>query len=313
MRLNCCFMRLMRFKPPKADIDWLQNLAETRGETSRAAQRYADRLGARVIPSKLISPEAISSLEIVESGMDWPYAYVRLANGRTYYGHPSNGRRFRQYWAVRDKLPRTVSADAFAIAADVALRRRLPLRGTLRDLAAGTIIEAGAYIGIRAIAWSDLVGPEGRVVAVEIDPYNCDVMRLNVEANKLQDRIAVEQSALWSQTGEFEMQASTNQKQSMVELAPVRHTKTKPVSCLTLDDLIDKHGLGTVSFVNAQLNGAELHLLKGCKKHAADIAAISLVVQYLSAGDIEAMKTWLTSNGLTVTRAGSQRLFAERQ
>ena|SRR5437868_1400172 len=60
----------------------------------------------------------------------------------------------------------------------------LSFLGTL-ILPGATVLDVGAYIGTHTLAFSKLVGSEGRVVAIEPQPKTFELLTKNVFANRL--------------------------------------------------------------------------------------------------------------------------------
>lgn len=228
----------------------LSNLAEARGEDPGETERYLLRLLPRLIPSRAISPEKFSDLPILETGLDGALAYVRLESGGTLFSHPSSPRRLRQYWVIRDKLTKTIRPEAFGAAFDVAKRYVNADVSEISGLAGGTIIEGGAYIGYKAIRFADELGPDCRIIAIEIDEANYRIMRRNIEVNGLQDQIIPVNAGLWSSTGRFVSIANNYQRNSLAQVDKIDRSRRREVECTTLDALIEEHGLDTVDYVN---------------------------------------------------------------
>ena len=63
-----------------------------------------------------------------------------------------------------------------------------------------TLIDAGANIGIFTVISSILVGNTGRVLAVEPDPENLNILKKNIELNDLKN-IEIINKALYNESG----------------------------------------------------------------------------------------------------------------
>jgi FkbM family methyltransferase len=64
-----------------------------------------------------------------------------------------------------------------------------------------TVLDVGAHCGYFTLLFSELVGPEGRVLAVEADPGNHALLEANLEANGAAN-VSTVQGAAWSAGGE---------------------------------------------------------------------------------------------------------------
>jgi FkbM family methyltransferase len=246
-----------------ANASAIDDLAALRGEARDATERFLAEMGRRMVPSNLIHPAAINALPITETGIDWPYAYVRLEGGKTFYSYPSKPTRLRQYWLIADKIPKTVSAHTFGAVCDAARRYAYRADDEPADMTGWTVIEAGAYIGLKAIRFAEKAGPRGKVIAVEIHRANCELMRLNIEANGLGGRIEPVHAAVSDACGDTTFRQEGYQRHSLVALDHIPKTLARTVQSVTLDALLDNHGLPHADYVNVQVNGAELSVLEG--------------------------------------------------
>jgi FkbM family methyltransferase len=81
----------------------------------------------------------------------------------------------------------------------------IQLRSLLRP--GMTAVDVGGNIGYFALLMAECVGPSGRVVAVEPDPRNAHVLRLNAEHTR-GARIEIVEAAAWSEPGVLELALS---------------------------------------------------------------------------------------------------------
>ncbi len=100
----------------------------------------------------------------------------------------------------------------------------------------GVVIDAGAFIGLATLKFASHY-PSARIVAVEPNPYIADYLRLNIEMNKLGDRVVVESAALASRSGQG------------VLFVP----KDSPVNASLHKEYATRYGDGDVLMVNVRL------------------------------------------------------------
>lgn len=295
----------------------VEELARLRGECVKETTAYLEKLGRSLVPKSLLSPEKLVSLPIEKTGVEGAFAFVLFEDGRKLYAHPSSSTRLRQYWMIRDKLPKTITPDAFGAVFDVAKRYSFADVSELEGMTGGTVIEAGAYIGLKAMRFADELGPNGRVVAVEIDETNCQIMRRNIEANDLEDRMIPVNAGLWSSVGKFESIANSYQRHSIAQIEKLDGEKTRMVNCSTIDSLIEEFSLEKVDYINVQVNGAELEVLKGSRKHLDRIHHFGITSKYTVDGELIQPQVieWLESQGfgLEFRDPTKKRIFATRQ
>jgi len=137
--------------------------------------------------------------------------------------------------------------------AEISLLRRHQLKP------GATVFDLGAHQGVVALILGDAVGPSGKVVAVEANPYNADAARRNRDTNG-SAHIVVEAAAVSDQLGELTFNRGLN---GHVDDGSGRWG-TMRVPALTVDSLAERHGAPDVLFIDVE--GYELHALRGGKK-----------------------------------------------
>lgn len=64
-----------------------------------------------------------------------------------------------------------------------------------------TIIDVGANVGYYIVKWGDMVGPEGRALAIEANPASARLLRENVALNCRDGRCKIQAVAAGTQKG----------------------------------------------------------------------------------------------------------------
>ena len=116
-----------------------------------------------------------------------------------------------------------------------------------------TVVDGGAGFGETALVYAQQVGPEGRVVAVELDAANVGMIERNLALNPgLAERITLVHGALWNRSGEV-LEYGAMGGQSSV-LGAGAQAKT-----VAVDDL----GLDRVDVLKLDVEAAEAEALRG--------------------------------------------------
>lgn len=126
-----------------------------------------------------------------------------------------------------------------------------------------TIIEIGANVGTETVCFASLVGPEGRVHAIEPLPSNVAVL---LRANELSERknISVHACALSSQWGQVDFAVPPRHASGIGHIvgAAERPPSEKiRVRCVTLDSLASQLGPARIIFMDVE--GEEVNILRG--------------------------------------------------
>jgi FkbM family methyltransferase len=126
----------------------------------------------------------------------------------------------------------------------------------------GTVIDIGAHYGAYTIALSALVGPEGRVFAVEPADHALSVLRRNIEINA-SDNVAVLATALGDTPATAMLHLHGDQSRASLNQFAEGDTGSQSVAVARLDDLV--HG-GPVTFIKIDVEGYELPALRGAER-----------------------------------------------
>ena len=119
-------------------------------------------------------------------------------------------------------------------------------------------IDVGAYVGWYSIYSSRLVGPSGRVVALEPDSVNRRQLERNIALNEVKN-VCVVPRAAWSRTGSVGWHASS---------VPMWHSidpdhGQDSVEAISVDELVRQMDLRRVDWMKLDVEGAELGVLEG--------------------------------------------------
>ncbi|MFL6313362.1 MAG: FkbM family methyltransferase [Terriglobales bacterium] len=153
------------------------------------------------------------------------------------------------------------------------------LRRVLRE--GSHVVDIGAHVGHFTIYMAHLVGPTGRVLAVEPAPDNFSALQANLERNGIQAFAKAIQVALCDMEGTAALFHDGDTGGTEYSLFSERHGN-RGVTCqtnlLTLDALVKKEKLGHVDFVKIDTEGAELAVLRGSEEMLGN-NEVSLLVE----------------------------------
>ncbi len=217
--------------------EWLQVLREMRGARSR------DTL--TLLCSALLAP--LTSLRRLD-GFEPPLPLADLTVEARGVG------RFKLR-AGTDDIIHVLSAREPAV-------RRL-LEDTLNP--GDTFVDAGANIGFFSVLASRLVGPKGKVVAIEMMPETAARLRHHLALNHCTNAVVVEH-ALSERGGEIVRATSSAKKFGQASIAAgvadnAERSIVHEVETVTLDAALTD--CGAIALIKMDLEGAELLALRG--------------------------------------------------
>jgi FkbM family methyltransferase len=228
---------------------------------------------------------------------------ITLKNGRVFLGERSHQREYLYHNLFKDRLPPVIDADSYELALDIQQRYlEVPLPRYCRD--GGVFVEGGCYTGMKAIRWHDLCPKPSRILAVELGRRNFELLQANIRANGLEDSIVPIHAGLWSESGEG-VHAYAHATMHFLETTDqwkgsMRHQEKVPL--LTIDDLLEEHDVAVADYVNIQVNGAELQVLRGIRRTLDRIKVLGIAAYYSQDGqkNIVKVREMLGEMGCTI-------------
>jgi FkbM family methyltransferase len=146
------------------------------------------------------------------------------------------------------------------------------------------VVDAGAYEGVFSVLASRLVGPEGGVIAFEPDSQNRRRLESNLRSNRCKN-VTVVAKGLWSgedlmsfceSGGDFSCISSDDLD------TPVNAdwNANTAVEVTSLDAELEHLGLDRIDFLKADVEGAEIEMLKGARRTLEGSDARAAIASY---------------------------------
>lgn len=121
------------------------------------------------------------------------------------------------------------------------------------------VIDGGAFQGETAIWFSQKIGIGGKVYSFEIMESNIDIMKRNIQRNKLQNIIEVVEKGL------FNKDDIINVVDKGAGSRYSKETGDNKAHVTSLDKFITLNNIKKVDFIKLDIEGAEIAALKGMK------------------------------------------------
>jgi FkbM family methyltransferase len=133
-----------------------------------------------------------------------------------------------------------------------------------RELRRGdVVVDVGANIGYYSALAAKLVGPEGRVLALEPDPAHFARLRRSLAANRCRNAVPLQLAAA-DREGGLDLYLS-EENSSDHACYPVPGRRRVPVRAVDLDGLVEEQGLPRVDLVKIDVQGFEPAVLRGMR------------------------------------------------
>jgi FkbM family methyltransferase len=162
-------------------------------------------------------------------------------------------------------------------------------RAIKRYVAVGdTVYDIGANIGYVSLSLSKQVGPTGRVIAFEPVPRNADLLRANIQDNRIQN-VSVFCVAASNRRGEATIRFAEN-----LATASLTWHRDDPaataitVKTVAIDEMVGAGEIGNPAFIKIDVEGAEDLVLEGMRK----TLAAARPVLFVECSDAGRETTW---------------------
>lgn len=126
------------------------------------------------------------------------------------------------------------------------------------------VLDIGANIGYYTVLMADKVGKKGKVIAIEPDPTNFEILQKNIKENKLTNVVAV-QAALGKENKKMKIFEST-ENYGDHRMWGKTGRETKEVFCRRLDDLLKELEYTKIDFIKMDVQGFESWVVEGGKE-----------------------------------------------
>jgi FkbM family methyltransferase len=154
------------------------------------------------------------------------------------------------------------------------------------------VIDGGACLGDTSLYFAQLAGEDGRVVAVEFEPGNLELLSQNLALNPaLAERVSVHRTALWDAAGERLAFRSFGPASALV--ADGEETTTTE----TIDGLVARGDVDRVDFIKLDIEGAELQALRGARETLTRFRPRLAIAAYHKPDDLVLLPAFVDSLG----------------
>ena len=169
-------------------------------------------------------------------------------------------------------------------------------------------VEAGAFWGRYGLVASRRVGSSGRVILIEGNPYNLNILNKMVTHYGLTN-VQVIPSIVWSSGGitDYCVEGNPAGSRKATESDKLNYPKSIiNVTSLTLDCLLHDLHLETVSLLACDVEGAEYEMVKGADKYLTEHKILNVALcAYHHPEMPEKVLSFLKNKGYTAFYSGA--------
>jgi FkbM family methyltransferase len=178
------------------------------------------------------------------------------------------------------------------------------------------IVDIGAGRGEDVFAFSHVVGPKGRVIAIEPHPMTFQVLRKFCERNGLANVTALNLACV-DRSGEMQIETLPVWESNYLREGPPS-PGTHTVRAVRFDELCTVRQIGRIDYLKMNIEGAERFALPGCREALARTSFVTIAAHDFRAarGEGEEFRTldfvreFLTNAGFDlITRDADTRYY----
>jgi FkbM family methyltransferase len=153
-----------------------------------------------------------------------------------------------------------------------------------------TVVDVGAHIGLYSLIAAKRVGPSGKVIAIEPDPENCNLLQRNIELNKLTN-VTIFKRAAFSSSSKLKLYLPGKER-GFTKLSTIMANRAVTenfleIDATTLDHLMLMQGMSQVNWIKIDVEGAELEVLKGATVTLSVSKDIALLIEVHNVNNID--------------------------
>ena len=150
-----------------------------------------------------------------------------------------------------------------------------------------TVIDLGANVGYYTLLFARLVGQNGRVVAFEPSPANCEILEKNVRINGYRN-VEINQMAVSDKSGKARLQLSVNPGDNRIQSNDLQLDKRRKktvgssyveVETVSLDEYFGKSD-GNIDFIKMDVQGAEHSAILGMQRTLVRNIKIKILTEF---------------------------------
>jgi FkbM family methyltransferase len=148
-----------------------------------------------------------------------------------------------------------------------------------------TFVDIGANIGYYTVLAATVVGPRGRVISIEPDPYNYGLLRRNININKLMN-VTILNLAAGSSNTELPLyqshEGNFGDHRLFDKISPPRASVRVPVR--VLEEIAPLSELDILDLLKLDVQGYECHVLKGMRRILDRVPRLTILTEYWPLG-----------------------------
>jgi len=160
-----------------------------------------------------------------------------------------------------------------------------PLRRYLEEMTQGTFVDVGSHIGKYTIKMANQLGNNGRVISIEPEASNFEILKANVELNHLSN-VTLLKVACWNKNENLKLYLSHSMDTGEHSVKTPISRDFVEVSGLRLDDVLKDLQMEHIDFIKIDAEGADGEVLEGAEETITKNPRLRIIFEATNRGNL---------------------------
>lgn len=173
-----------------------------------------------------------------------------------------------------------------------------PLQRYFEEITQGIFVDVGSNVGKYTVKVARQLGSNGRVISIEPEISNFEILKTNVELNNLSN-VTCLNAACWNKNERIKLYLAQSTGRHSVKL-PVSRDFVE-VSALKLDDILKDLQIEHVDFIKIDAEGADGEVLEGAEETIAKNQHLKIIFEASEKDTLAKCQKVLRRHGFAIT------------
>lgn len=185
-----------------------------------------------------------------------------------------------------------------------------PLRRYFEEITQDIFVDVGSHIGKYTVKVARQLKDNGRVISVEPESSNFDMLKANVELNNLSN-VTLLNAACWNKNEKLKLYLAQRITGGHSVKNPLS-TDFVEVSGLKLDDILKDLQIEHVDFIKVDAEGADGEVLEGAEETIARNPHLKIIFEAANENNLTKCQEVLGRHGFTIVLIVKDKYYARK-
>jgi len=186
-----------------------------------------------------------------------------------------------------------------------------PLQRYFEGITQGTFVDVGSNVGKYTIKVARQLGDNGRVISIEPEISNFEILKTNVELNNLSNATCLN-AACWHKNEKLKLYLAPDFKSGGHSVTKRMSTDCVEISALKLDNILKDLQIEHVDFIKTDAEGADGEVLQGAEETIARNPRLKIIFEALSENNLAKCQEVLQRHDFTILPIVKGKYYARK-